>query len=149
MITVEMSDDIRKYENKTIGPFTTRQGICLGLGLLVGGVTALLLPVDINNKITIGLILMLPFMLCGFVKLDGAYFETIAINMLYLYVLTPRKRKNIQQSEFMAEYRALEKQEEQIKLSKMDSAQKKKYMETHGPKRKITYSQREEFKVYG
>ena len=86
--------------------------------------------------------------LCGFVKLDGAYFETIAINMLYLYVLTPRKRKNIQKNTFAEEYKELLKREEQIKISKMDAATKKKYMATHGPKKKITYSSREEFKVY-
>ncbi|MBP3278877.1 MAG: PrgI family protein [Butyrivibrio sp.] len=148
MITVEMSDDIRKYENKSWGPFTTRQAVCIGLGVLVAGVIALLIPVDTGNKITIGLILMIPFFLCGFVKLDGAYFETIAINMLYLYVLTPRKRKNIQKNTFAEEYKELLKREEQIKISKMDAATKKKYMATHGPKKKITYSSREEFKVY-
>lgn len=148
MITVEMSDDIRKYENKSWGPFTNRQAICIGVGALVAGAAALLIPTSASNKITIFLFLLAPFLLCGFVKLDGSYFETIALNMLYLYVLTPRKRRNIQKSEFMEEYRALEKKEEQIRLSKMDSATKKKYMATHGPNKKITYSAREEFKVY-
>ena len=148
MITVEMSDDIRKYENKSWGPFTNRQALCIGLGVLVAGVAAFSIPASINNKITIGLFLLIPFLFCGFVKLDGSYFEEIAINMLYLYVLTPRKRRNIQKSEFMEEYHALEKKEEQIRLSKMDSATKKKYMAIHGPNKKITYSAREEFKVY-
>ena len=40
------------------------------------------------------------------------------------------------------------KKEEQIKLSKMTSAQKKQYQATHGPNKKIQYSQRPEFKVY-
>ncbi|MCR5670696.1 MAG: PrgI family protein [Butyrivibrio sp.] len=148
MITVEMSDDIRKYENKTWGPFTTRQVVCLGIGALVSTIIGLLVPVSFSNKLTIGIIALVPFILCGLVKMDGSYFESIAVNMLYLYVLTPRKRKNIQHSEFMQDYRAYEKAQEQILLSKMTSAQKKKYLATHGPNKKVQYSTREEFKIY-
>ena len=148
MITVEMSDDIRKYENKTLGPFTTRQVVALSGGLLLGSILALLLPISLGNKFTVAIFVALPIIACGFVKLDGAYFETIALNMLYLYVLTPKKRKNIQKSDFMQEYEELTKKEEQIMLSKLDKAQKKAYQQTHGPNKKITYSSRSEFKVY-
>ena len=38
-------------------------------------------------------IMMAPVALCGFITMDGAYLETIALRYLYLKVLTPAKRK--------------------------------------------------------
>ena len=148
MITVEMSDDIRKYENKTVGPFTTRQAVCLTAGFVVGLIAAAIAPLPTDGRLALLLGFLTPFIICGYVKMDGSYFETIAANMLYLYVLTPAKRKNLQKSEFMEDYKEQVKKEEQIKLSKMTSAQKKQYQATHGPNKKIQYSQRPEFKVY-
>ncbi len=148
MITVEMSDDIRKYENKTVGPFTSRQVKSMLIGLLYTVPITMILPISLNNKFFVALLLFAPAFACGYVKLDGAYFEQIVINLLYMYILTPRKRKQIQKSEFMSEYRAFKEKEEKIKLSKMDAAKRKKYLETHGKDKKIIYSNRKEFKVY-
>nr|WP_297765582.1 PrgI family protein [uncultured Butyrivibrio sp.] len=148
MITVEMSDDIRKFENKTVGPFTSRQVKSMLIGLLYTVPIVMMIPISLSNKFFVALFLFAPAFACGYVRLDGAYFEQIVLNLLYMYILTPRKRKQIQKSEFMSEYRAYKEKEEKIKLSKMDAAQKKKYLETHGKDRKVIYSNRKEFKVY-
>ena len=148
MITVEMPDDVRQYENKVWGPFTFRQLICIGIGLLYSVPIALLIPAATQDKVLIWSVLIAPAVACGYVKMHGIYFEQIVLNLLYLFVLTPRKRKQVRKSDFRQQYDSLLKKEEEAKLSKMTAAQKKQYMERYGKNKKIIYSNRKEFKVY-
>ena len=74
MIDVEMSDDIRKYETKSIGMFTPRQFACIVLGLVVALPIGLILPIqDVWNKIIVIILLALPIWLCGY-KINGTNF---------------------------------------------------------------------------
>ena len=145
MIDVEMNDDIRKYQPKLIGPFTKRQIISIVAGLAYSIPIAILVPTDISNKLFIGAILMIPALICGYATMDGAPFEVVAIRMIYLYFLTPAKRKCKQPNAYYEELRKINKKEEQKKISKMTSAEKKEYQASHS---NVRYSNRKEFKIY-
>jgi hypothetical protein len=148
MIDVEMSDDIRKYETKTFGPFTTRQIACIGIGAAFAIPVGMLLPIeDISNRILVIAVLLMPFILCGYVKMDGTNFEVIALRWLYLYVLTPAKRKLVQPNVYKEKVAADKAKDEQIKLSKLPDKERRAYL--NAKKKKIVqYSQRKEFKIY-
>ena len=150
MIDVEMADDIRKYETKTFGSFTTRQLACMAIGIAYSVPIGLLLPIEtINNKLFAIAILALPAILCGFVKMDGVYFEVIAIRMLYLYFLTPAKRKIVQVNPFHEAMNKQKTKEENVKLSKLPEAQRKEYYSRKKNKAKfIRYSMKKEYKIY-
>ena len=128
MIEVEMSDDIRKYNTKVWGPFTKRQLICIAIGLAYSTPIALLMPVSMDNKLLIWVILILPALISGYATLDGAAMEVLLLRVIYLYFLTPARRKCIQKNLFHEEMIQIEKEEEKHKLSRMTSSQRKAYL---------------------
>lgn len=142
-IQVEASKDIREYSISNIGPFDTRQVVCIGISLLYSVPVAVLLPTSTDNKILIGLILALPVAACGFVKLDGCYFETLLLRLLYLYVLTPSKRKTVIDNPYKKELLKMNSEEEKKKLDHLSRRKKKKY-----EKMKHTVRYSKEYKVY-
>ena len=144
-IEVEASKDIREYKVSNIGPFDTRQVVCIGLSLLYSIPIAKMLPVSTDNKVIIGLLLALPVAACGFVKLDGCYFEVLVLRLLYLYILTPLRRKTVIENTYKKEIREMRLKEEEIKLSSMKKSQRKRYLKQK-KKPVITYSRK--YKVY-
>ena len=147
MIDVEMSDDIRKYETKSIGMFTPRQFACIVLGLVVALPIGLFLPInDVWNKIIVIILLALPIWLCGY-KINGTNFEVLVIRFIYLYYLTPAKRKSVQKNWFHEDMNAYNKNLEKIKLLKLDKSQRSEYEKAH-KKGNVKYSIRKEYKVF-
>lgn len=148
MITVEMTDDITKYDNKEYGPFTARQVKSFGIGLAYSVPIAIIVPVPILFKFVIFTFLFAPAIISSFVKMYDSYFEFIAVRMIYFFFLTPRKRKVVNKIELYEDIKAMEKDEERKKLSKMSSAQKKEYLKKHGKNKEMKYSNKKELKVY-
>lgn len=147
MIEVEMSDDIRKYNTKVWGPFTKRQLICIVIGLVYSTPIALLIPVSLDNKMLIWGILIIPALACGYVTLDGAAMEVMLLRIIYLYFLTPARRKCIQKNLFHEEMKQMEKIEEKQKLSRMTNSQRKTYLKKK-EKKHVVYSNKKENKLY-
>lgn len=139
-IQVEASKDIREYSISNIGPFDTRQVVCIGISLIYSVPIAILLPTTTDNKILIGLILALPVAACGFVKLDGCYFETLILRLIYLYILTPAKRKTIIENPYKKELKKMDDEAEKKMLSQMSGRNRKKYEKMkHSVKYSKTY----------
>ena len=65
MIEIEMSKNIKEFEPKTMGFFTTRQIICLAIGAVVGGTVGFLIPGSVMIKVIVGIICAIPALLCG------------------------------------------------------------------------------------
>ena len=145
MITMEMSDDIRKYETKSIGPFTIRQVICIGIGCAYSIPLAAISGLDTANKVLLACVLAAPAIACGYVKLDGAPFEVLFFRLLYWMVLTPKKRKMRGQNIYRSELARIAKQEEAMKMS--TKPQQKAYMKKKKDKL-VRYSRKPENKVY-
>lgn len=151
MIEVQMTDDIRKFEPKTIGPFTTRQVICFLIAAVISIPIAFLTDLAIDNKIILVLVLGIPIAACGYVKMDGAYFEVLSIRLIYFWFLTPKKRIYKRNNRYKEYIKALEKKEKDAKFAKLTESQKKayrKYEQNKKKKKDIKYSNKKELKIY-
>lgn len=146
MIDVEMSDDIRKYEIKTMGPFTTRQLVCIIIAVILGA-PIFFFDFTIDTKIIVASILAIPPLLCGWIKIDGATFEVIAMRYIYLKFLTPAKRKFISKNSYREKLDVMKKQEEQQMLQTLPPAQQKRYLKNK-EKKLVKYSNNKACKVY-
>ena len=98
MIELEVPKDIRKYEAKLFGPFTTRQLICFIIAVVVAlivykGLGALIPSIDILFFAI--LIIDLPVLLCGWVKPYGMAFEKFAQTAFATTFLSPKTRKYV------------------------------------------------------
>lgn len=147
MINVMMTDDIRKYETKSFGPFTTRQVVCIGLALLYSVPIGVATPFALDTKIMLIVILAMPMVMAGYLKLDGMKFEVLLIRMLYVMVLTPRHRKYKAVNTFREAQNRLDAAIERRKLSRMTDSQRKKY-EKAKQKPVVRYSRKPALKVY-
>lgn len=148
MIEVEMSEDIRKYEPKAVGPFTLRQLICFGIAAIIAIPIAILLPLRWDNKLLVACIIVVPIALCGYIKMDGMPFEVLVLRLVYMYILTPGKRKYKRENTYRTAMKRMQKQEEQRKMAKMTPAQQKAYLRRKNRKKSIVYSKKRQFKVY-
>ena len=98
MIELEIPKDIRRYEAKLFGPFTTRQLICFAIASVIAFAVYSLLKEQITNidvLICIIIILDLPFILCGWVKPYGMHFEQFASVAFGTTFLSPTARKYV------------------------------------------------------
>ncbi len=146
MVSVEMNDDIRKFETKLIGPFTKRQTICFVVGIAYSLPVAMLVPTSLTNKIFIGLILAIPALICGYAKMDGMYMESLFFRVIYLLFLTPSKRKYVTVNSFREMLKGKEKKRETARLAKMSKSQQKAY---HKRKSSLPrYSKKKALKIY-
>ena len=93
MIEMEMSKDIRDFEPKIIGPLTTRQLIFVAVGASIALPVALYIPLPIEYKIMIALLIAAPFVIFGFVKLYGMGADVFILKVFYPYYIKPRKRR--------------------------------------------------------
>ena len=96
MIEIEIFEDIKDQPTKLIGPFTTRQTVCavaaLGLGYItykvMNGVFG-----EGNSYTWLAIMLVcIPSILLGWIKPYGLPFEKFANNMLFTYLIPPKKR---------------------------------------------------------
>lgn len=147
MIDVEMTDDVRKYETKPILKiFTVRQGICVGAGIGVGLIIGGMLPIkDITFKLIAIALIAIPIAMCGFVQLNGNYFEFVILRFIYLKFLTPQKRRNKQKNLAKMKIQEIQKADENEKLKNLTPSQKKKY---YKKKTSVKYSSKPEYKIY-
>lgn len=96
MIEIEVNQDIREYKTKLIGPFTTRQVICLILGgTTVIGAYNLLQPYLTSDTTTfVCMILAVPFILMsGIFEPHGMKMEDFLKVSFVSLVLSPTVRK--------------------------------------------------------
>ncbi len=95
MIEVSINKDIQAFEPKLIGPFTTRQLICV----IISAVLAILgyntlgtfLPQDL--RIVVCFVFAAPSILVGWAKPLGMKFEHFAKVIVLTYLLAPNVRK--------------------------------------------------------
>ena len=94
MIEIKIPQEINKYEAKLVGPFTTRQTLCLiGMGLtclVFYNVLKPLVPVDYLYALC--LIIGVPFALCGWYKPYGMHFEKFFVAVLFNTIISSSKR---------------------------------------------------------
>ena len=93
MIEIEMSRDIREFSPKVLGPFDKRQLVVLVIAVLVGVPLFMLLgPVPLQAKLIIILIVCLPILLCGWVKMFGMPLEVFVMKFIIPTLFSPRKK---------------------------------------------------------
>ncbi len=150
MIEVEMNEDIRRFEPKIIGMFTKRQAIAITIGVLYAIPIGLLLPIkDISNKIFVIIILIAPAAACGWIKLNGCYFESLILRILYKFILTPQKRKYVYKNSYRELSDTVKEKEERAKMDKMTPEQRKAYLRKKEMKKKVVYNNKDEkLKIY-
>lgn len=115
MIEVEMTKDIRDYEPKLFGLVTTRQIICVGIGLAYAVPIAMVIPADFATQCMIATLLMLPVILAGWVSVYGMRMEQFVLQMIRSLILTPQNRK-YKQEDSMA----------YLRVNKIEKKRKKK-----------------------
>lgn len=96
-IELEVPQDITSYDTKLIGPFSLRQTICFipAAGACVAAFVWLpkILPQTICPLI--GVLVAVPCILCGWVKIQGLPFEKFVLSAFTSNFLSPSKRKYI------------------------------------------------------
>ena len=90
----EIPKDIDKYEAKLLGPFTTRQTICIVPAAISAIGTVLLLKDFVPQDVyfVVALFLAAPWLLCGWVKMGGLPFEKFLQTVFISIVLAPKHR---------------------------------------------------------
>ncbi len=132
MIELEVPKDIRRYEAKLFGPFTTRQVICFVIACAVAFVALKflgeLMPQDYAFFFII--IIDLPVLLCGWFKPYGMHFEKFAKVAFTTTFVSPTARKYVIENAFsdkeekdkLAEANKKTKAKKQIKSKNPDLA---------------------------
>lgn len=93
MIEIEMSQDIRDYAPKILGPLSLRQLIFTGAGVAIGFPVFALMKGSVEIRLAVAVILAAPFFMCGFLKLFGMNAEVFLMKVMLPYFLNPRARK--------------------------------------------------------
>lgn len=149
MIQVEMVDDIRKYEPKLIGPFSKRQSIAISIGVVLGLILMNIIPLsNSTEKFAVFIFSVVAVGLFGWITMDGTPLEIVLVRMIYLYFLTPSKRKYASSCTFKTDMRNMERLIEKDKLSRMSPRERKAYEKEKAKKNIITYSDNPEFREY-
>lgn len=122
MIELEVPKDIRRYEAKLFGPFTTRQLICFVIACAVAFVALKflgeLMPQDYAFFFII--IIDLPVLLCGWFKPYGMPFEKFAKVAFTTTFISPPARKYVIENAFSDK----EKQDKLAEANKQKTAKK-------------------------
>ncbi len=135
-VEVQMTDDIRKFQNKVVGPLTFRQLICVGVAAVAAVPTFGLIPGEFTDKLLPVLAIVSPILAFGWVTMDGCPAEMILMRILYAKYLAPPKRKALTESSYHKEYVKMKKKEE---LKKNGGKEVKKV---------VKYSQKKKNRVY-
>lgn len=133
-IELDIPKDIMAYDTKLVGPLSLRQLVCgvPMVGIMVLFNVALTKYISSDVAIFAGLLGALPFMLCGWVKVQGLPFEKFVMSTAKSMFLAPAKRKYVIENSF----------EEENKAILSPPVDKKK------AKRKATKSKNPEFRGY-
>ncbi len=145
-IQIPITDDIRDYEPKLIGPFTKRQIIYAGIGFVLGIPFAFLIP-DLILKVSAVATFTIGFAVLGNMKFNGLRGEEYLIRIAYCKLLTPRKRKYISTNLIRKSMCEMKAEEEKEKLSLMTKKEREKYLKEKNNKQ-IKYSNKKEYKIY-
>ena len=148
MIEVEMVDDIRKTEPKAVGSLTTRQVICIILAGTYSIPIAVHIPFDITLKIVTGILLALPVVTCGWIKLNNEPFEIVMIRYIYKHFLTPRKRKIKQENVYKETLKKIRRKEESDRIKKLSPAKRKDYLKKKKSGNTVVYSKKKSYTIY-
>lgn len=135
-IEIEIPKDITKYESKLIGPFTTRQTVCivpavaLGIFAFVG-----LKNIIPSQDIRIGLVIIsvLPFLLFGWYKPYGLPFEQFLKTAFISNVLAPKNRKYKTENTII-----VDDSDEESDSNKKEKKKKKNDIKQHKPSKNFT-----------
>ena len=107
MIEIEMSRDIRESSPKFLAPFDKRQLIVILIAIAVGTPVVLLLgSLPIQFKLIVAVIITIPIILCGWVKVFGMPLEVFFLKFVLPNILSPRTKKYMTENnfeEFLAE----------------------------------------------
>lgn len=127
-IELDIPKDIMTYETKLIGPLSLRQLVCGVPMVVIMGASTLFLSKIISSDVAIfaGLVCALPFMLCGWVKIQGLPFEKFAMSTAKSMFLAPAKRKYVIKNTFEVENKALLSPPEDTKSKKKHKTPKSK-----------------------
>lgn len=94
MLEAPIPKDIRKYDAKLVGPFTTRQLFCfVGGAILSYGTYKFFGPALGSTALTVCAIVAAPFLVMGWYKPYGMVFEKFFKTAFISTVLAPHNRK--------------------------------------------------------
>lgn len=134
MIELEVPKDIRKYEAKLFGPFTTRQLICFVIAVAIAfGAYYLfgsLMPQDVSFFVII--IIDLPVLLCGWFKPYGMPFEKFAKTAFTTTFVSPNVRKYVTENLY---YNKMKEE----KIAEMQKKKKKQKIKPSKDKNLVAY----------
>lgn len=134
MIELEVPKDIRKYEAKLFGPFTTRQLICFVIAVAVAFIVykfvGAFIPQDILFFVII--IIDLPVLLCGWLKPYGMPFEKFAKTAFTTTFVSPAVRKYVTENIYENKYKA-------DKIAEMNRKKNKKKIKPSKDKSLVAY----------
>ena len=127
MIEIEISKDLKDYEPKFLGPFTTRQTICVvSIAAIMGvGYNVIKNFSDSGLQVIIPLFLCLIPILIGWYKPNGMKFENYFVAQLYTSVFPPKKRKYRIENMYELFEKEIAKEEQQTKSSEKTSKNNK------------------------
>lgn len=94
MIEVKIPQEIKGYDAKLVGPFSTRQALCGAVAILLGYLTFNALDGYVSTESRIGIIMLiaLPLGLIGWVQPYGMRFEQFFMGVLFNTVISASKR---------------------------------------------------------
>ena len=93
MLEIKMSRDIREFSPKVLGPFDKRQIVVLAAAIFAGVPIFLLLgSLPLQFKLIVSLIVVLPILLCGWVKMFGMPLEVFVFKFILPTIFNPRKK---------------------------------------------------------
>lgn len=93
MFKVPMTRDIKDFSPKVISIFNKRQLICSAIALSYGfPVIMYARGLELNTRMTLATILMLPVLACGWIRVYGMPLERFALLVIVNHLLTPTRR---------------------------------------------------------
>ena len=93
MFKVPMTTDIKDFSPKVISIFNKRQLICSAIALSYGfPVIMYARGLELNTRMTLATILMLPVLACGWIRVYGMPLERFALLVIVNHLLTPTRR---------------------------------------------------------
>lgn len=132
MLQVEMSKDIREYEPRIIGPFTKRQSLLIVIGVVISTSIAFILPIpSFYIKLIIASCGVFPFVMCGWIDMQGMHFEQFLLYILKNSILTPSIRRYKSENAYRAAVEAEDAAEQPQKKQK--KKRRKKYPRKYKP----------------
>lgn len=120
MIEIEIPKDVRQYESKLVGPFTTRQTVCLVIGAGLAFAFYKLFPgLPSDIRIFASGIIAAPVLLFGWLKIYGMKLEDFLRAALISSFISPKHRLYKTQNIYTDNTKKLSKKELDKKRNSM------------------------------